>query len=210
MNKKSGLMSLLSMLLFLALVNSLQVVKAATIPSASLDKDTYLAGQTGYISVSVYNDKSEKIRVTELSATINYYYTDRTVYVQKFFTNATLSDEILAGQTDTYSIPISLPTNIASGFTNLAIEAKTDLWHAQDERWTTSERPSYQLKLYIESPYEQLYESSQDELHEQATANQRLNNMMNMLAGTTIVFASVAAFLGLFVFARRPRPAQQP
>jgi len=121
-----------------------------------------------------------------------------------------LPDEIPAGQTETYQIPISLPTNIAAGYTNLVIEARTDLWHTQGEYWTTSDRPSYQLKLYIESPYKQLYQNSQQELQEQETVNGNLNNTMNMLAGTTIVFASVAAILVFFVFARRIRPAPQP
>ena len=68
MNKKLVLVPLVSLLV---LMSVLQTSKAATITSAMLDKNTYLAGQTGYVSVMVYNDKSEKIRVTELSATIN-------------------------------------------------------------------------------------------------------------------------------------------
>jgi len=195
MNKKLALISLLS---FLALMITTQTARAATITSATLDKNTYLAGQTGYISVSVYNDKSEKIRVEELSATINYYYTDGTVYVQKFFTSATLPDEISPGQTETFQIPISLPTNIAAGYTNPTVEAKTDLWRTQDSRWTTSDHPTYPVKLYIESPYKQ--------------SSETLASNVNLLATTTIVFASAAAFLGFLVFARRikPIPSQQP
>jgi len=207
MNKKLVSVLLLS---FLALMSALQTAKATTITSATLDKNTYLAGQTGYISVSVYNDKSDKIRVTELSATINYYYTDSTVYVQKFFTGTTLPDEIPAGQTETYQIPISLPTNIAHGYTNPMVEAKTDLWRPQDDRWTTSDRPTYLLKLYIESPYKQSYETSQQQLQEQKTANESLTSTMNMLAVATIVFASAAAFLMFFVFTRKRRPIAQP
>jgi len=195
MNKKLALISLLS---FLALMITTQTARAATITSATLDKNTYLAGQTGYISVTVYNDKSEKIRVEELSATINYYYTDGTVYVQKFFTSATLPDEISPGQTETFQIPISLPTNIAAGYTNPTVEAKTDLWRTQDSRWTTSDHPTYPVKLYIESPYKQ--------------SSETLASNVNLLATTTIVFASAAAFLGFLVFARRikPIPSQQP
>jgi len=207
MNKKLVSVLLLS---FLSLMSALQTAKATTITSATLDKTTYLAGQTGYISVSVYNDKSDKIRVTELSATINYYYTDSTVYVQKFFTSTTLPDEIPAGETETYQIPISLPTNIAPGYTNPTVEAKTDLWRPQDDRWMTSDRPTYQLKLYIESPYKQSYETSQQQLQEQKTANESLTSTMNMLAVTTIVFASAAAFLMFFVFTRKRRPIAQP
>jgi len=207
MNKKLVLISLLT---FLALMSALQIVNAATITSATLDKNTYLAGQTGYISVTVYNDKSDKIRVTELSTTINYYYKGGTIYVQKFFyPTELLPDEILAGQSETYQISISLPTDIAAGYTNPVVEAKTDVWIPQAERWMTSDRPVYQLRLYIESPYKQLYESSQEYLQEQKTANANLNNTMNMLAATTIVFASATAFLVFSVFSRRAKPVPQ-
>jgi len=207
MNKKLVPILLLSLL---ALMNTLQIAKSATISSASLDKTTYLAGQTGYISVTVYNDESDKIRVTELSATINYYYTDNTVYLQKFFTSATLPDEIAAGQSETYLIPISLPTNIAHGYTNPTVEARTELWMSEADRWVSSDRPTYQVRLYIESPYKQLYETSQSQLQEQRTANENLTNTMYLLAGTTIVFASAAAFLMFFLFARRTKPVTQP
>jgi len=206
MNKKLVLISLLS---FLALMSALQTARAATITTATLDKDTYLAGQTGYISVTIYNDKSDKIKVTELSATINYYYTDDTVYVQKFFTNATLPDEISAGQTETYHISISLPTNIAPGYTNFAVEAKTDLWISQGERWATSDRPTYQVKLYIESPYKEMYEGSQEQLQQQTAVNQNISNTVNMLAVTTIVLGAVAAFLVFFGFTMRVKPHPQ-
>jgi len=207
MNKK---IVLISLLLMFALISAFHTAKATTITSATMDKTTYLAGQTGYILVSVYNDKSDKIRVTELTATINYYYTDSTVYLQKFFTSATLPDEIPAGQTETYQIPISLPTNIAHGYTNPTIEAKTDLWNQQAGEWRTSDRPTFTLKLYIESTYKQLYEDSQSQLQEQKTANANLNNNVNMLAVTTIVFAGAAAFLMFLVFTKRTRPIPQP
>jgi len=206
MSRKPALIALLS---FLALVSALQTVNAATITSATLDKDTYLAGQIGYISVTVYNDKSEKIRVTELSATINYYYTDGTVYVQKFFTNSTLPDEIQQGQTETHQIPISLPTNIASGYTNPTVEARTEIWEPHIERWISSDKATSQVKIHIESPYKQQYEDSQQELLDQKTTNQSLGSTVNVLALTTVVFAAVAVFLMLFVFAMRPRPIPQ-
>jgi len=194
MNQKFVLIPLLA---FLVLMTALQTAKAATITSATLDKNTYLAGQTGYISVTVYNDKSEKIRVTELSATMNYYYTDGTVYVQKFFFPPDLlPDEIQAGQSETYQIPISLPTNIASGYTNPTVEAKTDLWRPQDDRWTTSDHPTYPVKLYIESPYKAVSEN--------------LTNNVNLLAATTMVFGSAAAFLMFFIFSKRAKPIAQP
>ncbi len=183
------------------------MVKAATIPAAALDKSSYLAGQTGYIIVSIYNDKSENIRVTELSATINYYYVDGTVYVQKFFTNATLPAEIAPGQTTTYLIPISLPTNIAHGYTNPLIEAKTDQWVSSSSRWMTSDRPIYNmLKLYIESPYKQLYDSSQQQLQEQKASNDNLSNTVNILAVTSMTCVGAAGILTFLLFTRRTRP----
>ena len=214
MNKKLAFVSLLS---FLALVSFLQSAKAATIPSATLNSDVYLAGQTGYISVSVYNDEIDKIRVTELSASVNYYYTDGTVYVQKFFSNADLPDEIPVGQTTSYNIPISLPTNIANGYMNLAVEARTEIWFAPSEHWVSSDRPTYPLKLYVESSYKQLYETSQEELgntenqlQEQQLLSGNLNSMVIMFAATTLVFATAAAFLGFYMFSRRARTVQQP
>jgi len=194
----------------LALIGTIQTVKATSITTASLDKTTYLAGQTGYISVTIYNDKSETIRVTELSATLNYYYADGTVYIQKFFTIASLPNEIAAGQSETYQIPISLPTNIASGYTNPRVEASTDIWRPQDDRWATSDRPTYtSLKLYTETPYKQMYETSQQALEEEKTANNNLTNTMNLLSITTLVFAAASGFLLYLVFARRANPAGQ-
>lgn len=206
MNKKLVSVLLLS---FLALLGIFQTVKATSITAATLDKTVYLAGETGYISVSIYNDKSEKIRVTELSSTIDYYYTDRTVYVQKFFTGITLPEEIPAGQTETYQIPISLPTNIAPGYTNPTVEARTEIWNPQADEWRGSDHPYYSLKLYIESPYRQLYNDSEAQLEEQKTVNGNLSNTINMLAVTTIVFAGAAAFLTFLVFTKRPRPTPQ-
>ena len=207
MNKKLILVPLISVLV---LSSALQIVKAATIPSAMLDKNTYLAGQTGYISVSVYNDKSESIRVTELGATLNYYYTDATVYVQKFFTNATLPDEISPGETATYYIPISLPTNIAAGYTNPMVEVRTEQWWSTLSRWLTSDRPTHNaLKLYIESPYKQWYESSEQQLQEQIASNTNMSNTINMLTVTAVAFMGVAGLLMFLLFIRRPRPVVQ-
>jgi hypothetical protein len=227
MNKKLAFVSLLS---FLALMSVLQSARAATIPSAALDRDSYFAGETGYITVSVYNDENDKIRVTELSASVNYYYTDGTVYVQKFFSSAVLPNEIDVGQTGSYIIPISLPTNLAHGYLDPIVEARTDLWYAPSERWYTSERPTYSLKLHVESPYKQSYESSQEELantedqlqitqdelantedllEEQQLLTGNLNSMVMMFVATTLVFATVAAFLGFYMFSKRARAIQQ-
>lgn len=201
---------LIAELCFFALMAIPQMAKAATITSCTLDKETYRQGQTGYIAVTIYNDKDNKIRVTELSATINYYYTDGVVYLQKFFTDTVLPDEIAVGQSATYNIPISLPNNIASGFTNPTVEVKTDLWLSSSSRWATSDHPTYQaLKLYIETPYKQLYESTERQYQEQLSVNGYLTNMMNVFIVTSIVFASVAGFLFVF-FTRRTRLAAQP
>jgi len=208
MDKKKALMLLLTVL---ALASVIQTIKATSITVASLDKAAYLAGQTGYISATVYNDKSEKIRVTELSATINYYYNDGTVYIQKFFTSTAVLDEIAAGESDTYQIPISLPTNIEAGYTNPRVEAYTEVWRPQDDRWVSSDHPTYSsLKLYIETPYKQMYETSQQELQDQTTTNENLTNTMNLLSVTTVIFAAAAGFLLYLVFARKPKPTAQP
>ena len=187
----------------LAFMGAIQAVTATLITTASLDKTAYLAGQTGYISATIYNDKSEKIRVTDLSAAVNYYYVDGTVYIQKFFTSVSLPREISAGESETFQIPISLPTNIAHGYTNPKVEAYTDVWHPQDDRWMTSDHPTYSnLKLYIETPYKQAFEE------EQAT-NNNLTTTTNLLSITTLIFAAVSGLLLYSVFARRPRPAEQ-
>jgi hypothetical protein len=189
------------LLSILAFIGAIQATIATSITTASLDKTAYLAGQTGYISATIYNDKSEKIRVTDLSATVNYYYVDGTVYIQKFFTSASLPREIPAGESETFQIPISLPTNIAHGYTNPRIEAYTDVWHPQDDRWINSDHPTYSnLKLYVETPYKEAFEE------EQAT-NDSLTTTTNLLSITTLVFAAASGLLIYLVFARRPKPA---
>ncbi len=199
MSKKVAII-LLSVLAFMG---AIQAALATSITTASLDKTTYLAGQTGYISATIYNDKSESIRVTELSATVNYYYVDGTIYVQKFFASGSLPTQIPAGESETFQIPISLPTNIAHGYTNPRIEARTDIRHPQDDHWMTSDHPTYSdLKLYIETPYKQAFEE------EQAT-NSSLTTTTNLLSITTLIFAAMSGFLLYMVFARRPRPAVQ-
>jgi len=191
-----------SLLLFLSVVMSIPLtVQAATITSCTLDKDIYVPGQTGYVAVAIYNDEDNKIRVAELTATIDYYYTDGTVYVQKFFTNASLPTEIQQGLSGTFYIPFSLPTNVAPGYTKLTVEVKTDEWNPQVERWITSDHPTNQPRLYVESPYKQQYEA-------QADTNKSLTNMTYLFATTTTLFAAVAALLA-FLY-KRTRPLPQP
>lgn len=204
MNKKLLLIPILSII---AIMCVLPRVNAATITAVTLDRSTYLSGQTGYILVTIYNEDSEKIRVLELTATIDYYYNDGTVYLQKFFTSDTLPDEIPAGESQIYQIPISLPNNIANGYTNPLVEARTEIWRPQSESWSYWDHPSYSnIKLYVESPYKQLYSDSQQELEVQKSANDSLNTTTNVLAVATVVLASAAGILMFLMFTRRPRP----
>jgi len=207
---------------FIAIAGVFQTAKAAEITSASLNKETYLPGQTGYISVAIYNDRNANISVTELSATIDYYYADGTVYVQKFFTSKDLPDEIEPGQTETYSVPVSLPTNIAPGYVDLMVVGRTRLWIDEVEVWVSSDNPNQQVKLYVESPYKQSYEESQEELQDsqeelqnsqeqligQETANRNLTVTAIVLGLTTVIFGAIAALL--MFMSRRPRPVTQP
>lgn len=200
---------------FLCLMFIPSVVNAATITSATFDKEVYLQGQTGYILVTIYNDEYEKIRVTELTATIDYYYTDENVYVQKFFTSATLPVEIQQGLSDTLSIPFSLPTNIASGYTNIEVKAVTELWDTESERWRWSDHPTYHPRLFIESPYKQQLDEQQvvnqqllGQLQEQQVVGDYLTTMMYILGATTVLFAVVIGFL--FILLRKARIVAQP
>jgi hypothetical protein len=218
LNKKLALILLLS---FIVVAGVFQTVKGAEITSATPDKETYLAGQTGYISVAIYNDKDANISVTEMSATIDYYYTDGTVYVQKFFTSADLPYQIEPGQTETYNVPISLPTNIAPGYVDLFVSVRTMLWINETGRWISSDNPSQQVKLYVESPYKQSYEDSQQQLQdsqeellnsqaqleEQEVANRNLGVTAVVLGVTAATFGTIAAFMFML---RRPRPIAQP
>jgi hypothetical protein len=193
---------------FLSLMTIPFVVQAATITSCTFDKDAYNQGETGYITVTIYNDKDNKIRVTELTATINYYYADGNVYVQKFYTNATLPAEIQQGNSSTFYIPVSLPTNIAPGYTDIDVKAETQLWNLQTERWFGSDHPTYQPTLYIESPYKQQSEEYEQQLEEQLKINKNTTTMMYLLGSTTIVFALATIFL--FILNRRARFITQP
>jgi hypothetical protein len=207
--------ALVLLLSIAVIVGAVQTVKAAEITRATSDSDAYLAGQTGYISASVYNDRNEIIRVNELSATVDYYYTDGTVYIQKFFTSTTLPTEIQPGQTESFRIPISLPTNIAPGFIDLIIEARTEFYVNQTDRWIGSDTPTYKTTLYIESPYKQSYENSQQHLlntqqslEKEKADSRNLGYTAIVLTITTLVFAGLATFL-LFTL-RKPKPIAQP
>jgi len=179
-------------------------VHASAITSCTLDSDTYDQGEAGYIEVTIYNDENEKIRITELTATINHYYIDGNEYYQKFFTDAVLPIEIPPGESETFTIPFSLPTIIASGYVNVQVRATTEEWRPLLEIWFGSEHPTYQPLLYIESPYkEQLAEQTaindqlERELDEQTSINQSTTNIMYMLGATTAVFAAMTVLLFL-------------
>ncbi len=182
MNRKQLLVTLLTLL---SLMTVPLAVQATAITTCTFDKDIYHQGETGYITATIYNDKEDTIRITELSATIDYYYTDENVYIQKFYTNATLPSEIQPGSSSTFYISFSLPTNIASGYTHVYVKAITELWNAQMARWGASEHPTYQPLLYIESPYKEqleeqvtINEQLEDQLEEQQTANEQLEDQL--------------------------------
>ena len=207
---------LVALLTFLILMTVPIAVEATMITACTFDKNTYHQGETGYITVTIYNDKEDKIRVTDLSATINYYYTDGNVYLQKFYIPETaLPVEIEQGNSSNFQVPFSLPTNIASGYTKVDVKAITELWSLQSERWFASEHPSYQLTLFIESPYKDQLEEQQienqqleNQLEEQLTANKNITNMMYLFGATMVIFAAVTVFL--FIVNRRMRVLAQP
>ncbi len=160
-------------------------VQATTITSCTLDRETYEQGETGYVSLTVYNNMDDTIRVTEVTAMIDYYYADGTMYSQTFFTNITLPVEILQSQSSIFIIPFSLPTNIASGYARLFCRARTDLWNTQSQRWYSSDNPTAESILYIESPYKHQFEEQQavnqqlqNQLTEQQAVNQQLQNQL--------------------------------
>ena len=211
---------LIPLLLFLSSM-IIPFVQATTITACTFDKDTYNQGETGHITVTIYNDDDGKIRITELSATINYYYTDENAYMQKFSTNATLPSEIQQGNSSTFYIPFSLPTNIASGYTNVYVKAIIELWNLQEEMVARIAR-AHQPLLYIESPYKEqleeqvtineqqvtINEQLDGQLKEQLATNKNVTNMMYLFGVTTIVFAAVTVFL--FTVNRRMRFLTQP
>jgi hypothetical protein len=164
------------------------LVQAADITNCTLDKEVYVQGETGYITVTVYNEKDDKIRVTEVTATIEYFYTDDTVYLQTFFTNATLPIEIEQGQTRTFHVPFSLPTNIASGYREIHVRVRSDLWYSIPQRWYTSDSPQAYPVMYIETPYKQQFEDLQ-------AINNTTTTMMYVFGATALIFVLMTVFL---------------
>ncbi|MGB9135238.1 MAG: hypothetical protein WCC63_06625 [Candidatus Bathyarchaeia archaeon] len=201
-------------LLYLALTPA--IAHAATITTCTFSKETYNQGNSGYITLTVYNDEEETIRVIELTAAINYYYEEGTIYIQTFYAPSDdLPVEIEPGQTDTFTIPFSLPNDIAPGYTDLYVKAKTEIWNTHSETWYGSDHPTYEPTIYVESPYKQFYENQQEtndqleqQLREQQAVNNTTTNIVYLLAVTTLIFAAFTAFLTMLM--RRPRAIPQP
>ena len=206
--------SLILLMLFLFMTITPSIVQAATITICEFNQEAYEQGDLGYITVVIYNDMEDKIHVTELTAAIDYYYTDGNVYLQTYFSDEDLPIEILPGQTGTFNIPFSLPTNIAPGYTELYVKAVTELWNNHSETWTWSEHPTYRPTIYIESPYKQHFEDEQDaheelqhsfqELH---TINTTTTSIMYVLGIMSVAFALAVIFL--IILNRRTRAIAQ-
>jgi hypothetical protein len=186
------------------------VVRAATIPSCSLNRDDYSQGDAGYITVTVFNDEESTIRITDGYASIDYYYVDGDTYLQTFYTDTVLPIEIEPGQNSSFYISFSLPNNIASGYTGFYVKAITQIWNSQSELWFPSAHPNHELSIYIESSYKQQYEDQQvanellqHQMQELQAVHDINTNIMYILGLTTVIFLVAAIFLVLLL--RRPR-----
>ena len=177
------------------------MINAATITGCTFSKAIYDQGETGHLTVTMYNDKGDKIRVTELTAAIDYYYADGNVYLQTFYTDESLPIEIQQGQSENLQIPFSLPNNIAAGYIEVFVKAKTEQWNNRSQTWFASEHPTYRPRLYIESPYRQ-------QLEELQVINTTTTNMMYLLGITTMIFAVITVFLVMLT--RRAGATRQP
>ncbi len=187
MNKKSVIILLLSSVV---LMGAFQIVNAATIDSVTSDKATYFPGQKGYITVAVSNEEANSIRVTELTASISYYYEDGTVYAQTFYASESLPVEVSAGDTETFQIPLSLPVNIASGYVNPVVAVRSERWILQDLRWRIADRVTdSSLKLFVESSTTQ-------------------SNMALVLVLVAMVVAGVVGFLMYMIYTKKVRLSQ--
>ena len=192
---------LIVLLAFLCVSIIPSVAQATTITSCTFDKKPYYPGQTGFIAVTLYNDQNSQIRITDLTAVINYFYNNEVTYQQTFFTNATLPVEVQSGINRTLYIPFSLPTNVAPGCTQMSVTATAQLWNNNSATWYGEQYlPSYQPTIYIESPYKPQL------LNLQAT-NTTTTLMMYLLAFTTVLFAGATTFF--YLVTRRIRNFRQ-
>ena len=186
MNKKH--VSAVLLALFCLMIITPSVAHATTITACTFDKTPYYPGQTGYIAVTIQNTRSDMIRIDDLTASIDYYYTDQVVYSQTFFCNATLPVNVTAGDSAVLYIPFSLPTNIAPGVTQLSIRASADFWHNDSQSWYGSDYPSYTPTLYIESPYKTQVQNLQ-------ATNTITTVMMCLFGFVALTFAVIVAYL---------------
>jgi len=208
----------IALMLVCSLVLISSIAEAATIIECAFDKDWYYPGQTGYIAVTVYNDKESTVRVDKLYATIDHYYNDGNVYRQTFFNYPDPPKEILEGESYAFNIDFSLPTNIAPGYTTLNVKAETEIWtyYQNGSKWEESGHPTYSPTLYIESPYKSQLETQEaanqeleatnqeldaanqqvtKQLHEQQILNQQITNIMYILGATVVILTAVVAVL---------------
>ncbi len=163
----------ITLMLACSLVLISSIAQAATINECTFNKDWYYPGQTGYIAVTVYNDKESAIRVNKLSATIDYYYTDDSAYLQTFVNYPDPSKEILQGESYAFNIDFSLPTNVAPGYTTLYVKVETEIWSLGSE-WRESDHPTYSPLVYIESPYKDQLETQEATNEELEATNEEL------------------------------------
>ncbi|MCW3981865.1 MAG: hypothetical protein NWE81_01935 [Candidatus Bathyarchaeota archaeon] len=205
---------IIMLLPFLCLIIMPLVAHAATITTCTFDRSTYNQGETGYLTVTVHNDEDAKIQVTELLATINYYYTDSTAYSQTFYTDDALPVEIQPDQTNSFNLPFSLPTNVAPGYTAFNVKAKTEVWNNHSETWFGSEHPTFNPVIYVESPFKELFEDQQTtnslleaQVQDLQSINTTTTNIMYLLGITAAVFAAITVVMFL---SRRTRAGPQP
>jgi len=188
MNKKYFAAVLLA--LFCLMVITPSLAQATTITAVTFDKTPYYPGQTGYITVTLLNDRSDMIRIDTLTADIDYYYTSEVVYSQTFYCNATLPVNVTAGDSAVLYIPFSLPTNVAPGVTQLTIRASTDFWHNDSQSWYGSDYPSFTPTLYIESPFKTQMQNLQ-------TTNTITTIMMYLFGFVALVFVAIVIRLSM-------------
>ncbi len=191
------------------------IAQAATITGCTFNKAAYSQGETGYLTATINNNEEDKIRVTELTATIDYYYDDGTIYLQTFYSDEAFPIEVLQGQSGNFEIPFSLPNNVAPGYIEVFVKAKTERWQNNSQIWFASEHPTYQPLLYVESPYKAQFEDEQaagDALEHQVQELQAINatttNLLYLLGLTTATFVGVTILL--VVLNRKTRALSQP
>lgn len=195
---------LLSLLCTLAAL-SFCVGHAAEIVACTLDKSAYYPSGSGYVNVTVYNDKGDAIRVTEASATISYFYADGTQYTQTFYANSTPSMSIAVGQSASLNVPFTLPANIAPGYGKVNVRVKTEIWNVLTQRWMQSDSPTYELLIYVESPYKQ-------QLQNLEVAHNTVTLMMYFFLAATVLFALMllATIVSRRTVVAAPPSPQQP